>query len=150
MPSEPGPPQINGAADAIDVAAAAYSWRWKPSTDEFTLADADGRAILRSPLQPAVEATGRSSPGRGHCVEHAVDGPRLRARYEGVNGADDLRLTIRFESTHFVVEEATYRPSDDAAVVRLAWFAAWHEGAMARSTLRASCSGSPEEAVMAR
>lgn len=138
--------------DAVEVVAGAYSWHWAPATDEFVLADADGRAILRSPLQPAVEATGRPSPGPGRCVGHSIDGSRLRLRYEGVNGTDELQLTLRFEATHFVIEEATYAPADDAAVVRIAWFAGWRDGAMMSAGAAGVCvipggRQDPEQAI---
>ncbi len=152
MPPEPTHPQIRDAGDAIEVVAAVYSWGWSPSTDEFVLADPDGRAILRSPLQPAVEATGRPSPGPGRCVEHSIDGSRLRVRYEGVNHVDGLRITLRFESTHLILEQATYKPADDTAVVRIAWFARWSDSTMAPTGAAGVCvipggRQDPEQAI---
>ncbi len=139
MPPAPAPPQLHDAGDAVEVAAAAYSWRWTPSNDEFVLADAGGRTILRSPLQPAVEATGRPSPGPGRYVEHEAGGSRLRVRYEGVNDRDELRIALRFESTRIAIEEATYAPADDAAVVRIAWFAGWDGDALIAAAVAGVC-----------
>lgn len=152
MPPEPTPPQVRVAAGAVEIVADDYSWRWTPSTDEFVLADSGGRTILRSPLQPAVEATGRPSPRPGHCVERSFEGSRLLARYEGVNGRDTLEVALRFEATRFVIEQATYAPVDDAAVVRLAWFGSWSDGALTPAGAAGVCvipggREDPEEAI---
>ena len=154
MPLERPSSRPNDVGDIVEVMAPAYSWRWSPATDEFVLSDEQGRTILSSPLQPAVEATQRRSPGPGHCVGHKIDGARLRVRYAGVNGIDELEMVLRFDATHFVIEQTTFTPADDSAVVRVAWLASWEDGVMRPAGAADTCvipggRQDPEQAIFA-
>ncbi len=152
MPLDRPSPRPRDDGHVVEVVTTAYAWRWSPGTDEFVLSDEQGRTILSSQLQPAVEATRRHLPGPGRCIERAIDGPHLRIRYAGVNEIDGLEMVIRFEAAHFVVEETTFTPSDDAAVVRIAWLAAWEDGVLRPAGTAGTClipggRQDPEQAI---
>jgi len=143
-------PRDNG--DIVEVATPSYAWRWSPDSDEFVLSDGSGRTILSSPLQPAFEAAKRRAPGPGRCIERAIEGSRLRVRYVGVNEIDEMEIVLRFEASHFVVEETTFTTADDAAVIRIAWFAAWADGAERPAGAAGTCvipggRQDPEQAI---
>lgn len=128
-------PRITATKDGVRVDADAYTWRWSRATDQAVLAHPSGATVLSYPLQPCIEIAGREGSS-GTCAAAKIDGASLRVAYERANGDAALRITLRFEATHFVIEDTTYDAPDEYAVVRLSHFAAWRDG-RARPAARA-------------
>ena len=112
--------------DLVVAEGAAYSWRWRSSTDAFEIADAAGRTVAHGVLQPAVtverEAAGRiCDPG---VVARVTPGEsRIDIAYRSVNGSAGVTIGLRFEPGFLWIEPLVYSTDAPDSVVAAHMFA---------------------------
>ncbi|KAA9108442.1 hypothetical protein [Microbacterium rhizomatis] len=120
--------QIRTSHESVTVSGPAFAWEWSSATDLFRIRDARGRVVVEAPLQPAI-LLAETPPVRGRCVGFSFSEDRLEVAYDGVNGADRLRLCVRFDeaSIWFPAPEYTSGGRGDEVVSVMA-FADWSTG----------------------
>ncbi len=123
--------QVVLSDEGFRASAPSYSLEWISATDRFELSDVRGRLIVAGPLQPAVTlASAPTTPGTiagVELVEDELPGTTLRVTYEGVNGDDQLRQTIRFNEKGIWFSPVTYEGSRVDQIVSVTSFASWTE-----------------------
>ena len=121
-------PSILKHSDRPRVTDANYSWEYFRDTDTFRLYDSRNRLIVSGRMQPIVTVSLVDQPGRRRCDpgkprEPHFDGSRIILAYEGVNGADRVSVTWRFDEYGIWTEPVLYESASAQDVVSIHYFA---------------------------
>ncbi|MGC2399525.1 MAG: hypothetical protein WA510_07075 [Acidobacteriaceae bacterium] len=120
-------PSISNHAGLIHVTGPNYTWEYSQSDDTFKLRDSKNRVIVSGKLQPAVVIAPAGDPAQRQCALGKPSAPRsengrVTVDYEGVNGADRLSVTWRFDEHGIWTEPIVYDSSAAQDVVSLHYF----------------------------
>lgn len=125
--SRPAQGELVQDDNGVRVSGQAYTWSWSAGEDLLAIDDPSGRRILTAPMQPAVVIrTGSGEPRWSPGVLDAVvaGDQRVELTYRGVNGADTVTVSWRFEPTHCWIEPVVYTATAESdVVVSLHYFA---------------------------
>jgi len=119
-------PAITRAGGQVKVLGGNYIWKYLEAEDRFEFADARGRLIVSSVMQPLLVTASVAEPETRRCralkVDQViVDGNRVRIRYAAV----DARVSVswRFDAHGAWLEPVVYEASTPEDVVSLHYFA---------------------------
>lgn len=130
---EPRPTRVTEGGGSLRAEGKNYAWGWAPSSDQFSLRDAEGRLVTASILQPLVVTSPvgdtkirHASPGK--LASHTVEVGGIAFHYEGVNGHARLSTTWRFEERAVRLDPLIYETPVEEDVISLHYFAEPRQG----------------------
>lgn len=121
-------PSISKQSGTVRITDAKYTWEYSRDMDTFRLRDSRGRLVVGGRMQPTVTVSVADDPERRICSagkpsEPRVDGSRVIVVYDGVNGADEVTLTWRFDEHGIWTEPVLYKSTSAVDVVSIHYFA---------------------------